>query len=69
MLREQLSQLNAAAQVLLDFSFVAFIGSNGLGELIGLDNAIKATGRSLRLCNLRPEIRELLRQARPDLLR
>jgi len=45
--------------LLLNFSRVEFLSSAALNKLILLDRSVKKHGGRLKLCSLRPEIREV----------
>lgn len=45
--------------LLLDFTGVDFLSSAALNQLIVLERRVKAASGKLRLCRLRPEIREV----------
>ena len=46
-------------KLLLNFSSVEFLSSAALGKLITLDKKVKASGGTLKLSNIRPEIYEV----------
>lgn len=46
-------------KLLLDFANVEFLSSAALNKLIVLDKKVKANGGRLKLCELKPEIREV----------
>jgi len=52
--------------LLLNFSRVEFLSSAALNKLILLDRSVKKHGGRLRLCCLRPEIREVFEITRLD---
>lgn len=62
-LREKMKDLLAEdrKKFVLDMSEMAFIDSSGLGALVGVHHSAKASGASLRLCNLGAKFKELLR--------
>jgi anti-sigma B factor antagonist len=45
--------------LLLDFTSVEFLSSAALNKLIILDKKVKAANGRMRICSLRPEIREV----------
>jgi anti-sigma B factor antagonist len=47
------------AKLLLNFSRVEFLSSAALNKLILLDRAVKKQNGQMKLCDLRPEIREV----------
>jgi anti-sigma B factor antagonist len=49
------------AKVVIDFSPVEFVSSATIGKLISLHRRLKVAKSALRLCNLRREVREILR--------
>jgi anti-sigma B factor antagonist len=53
-------------RLLLNFDRVEFLSSAALNKLILLDSKLKAQGGSSKLCNLRPEIREVFFITRLD---
>lgn len=46
-------------QVLINFDNVSFFSSAAINKLIVLEKHVRAKGGKLRLCNLRPEVRDL----------
>ena len=46
--------------ILLNFSDVEFLSSAAMGKLITLDKKVKAAGGKLKLCNIRPQIYEVI---------
>lgn len=46
-------------KILLNFANVEFLSSGALGKLITLDKKVKANSGTLKLSNIRPEIREV----------
>jgi anti-sigma B factor antagonist len=55
-------------RLVLNFSRVEFLSSSALNKLIVLDKKIKMHGGGLRLCCLRPEIKEVFSITRLDQL-
>ena len=47
------------AKLVIDLSPVEFLSSATIGKLISLNRKVKVCKSALRLCNLRPEIRNL----------
>jgi anti-sigma B factor antagonist len=47
------------SKLVIDFSPVEFISSATIGKLISLHRKVKICKSALRLCSLRPEVREL----------
>ena len=65
--------LNQAAssdpsEVILDFEGVNFIGSSGIGKLLGFWNDISESGGKVRAINLSPEIKKLFGTVKLDKL-
>jgi anti-sigma B factor antagonist len=62
-LREKIKVLLAEnkKKLVLDMSEMKFIDSSGLGALVGIHHSAKASGASLRLCNLGAKFNDLLR--------
>ena len=52
------------AKLLLDLREIDHIGSMGLGMLIGINKKARARGRQLRLCNLKPNVHDVIRVMR-----
>jgi anti-sigma B factor antagonist len=48
-------------RIVLDLSDVAYMDSSGLGTIVGLYASAKSSGCELKLINLGPRVRELLR--------
>ena len=48
------------ARLLLDFANVKSLSSTGLAKLISLNRKAESLGGRFALCNLRPEIREIM---------
>ena len=46
-------------RLLINFCNVSFFSSAAINKLIVLEKQIRAKGGKLRLCNLRPEVRDL----------
>ncbi len=57
----QLVEVDKRKKLLLNFSTVDFLSSAALGKLITLERKIKASGGSLKLCLIRPEILEVFK--------
>ena len=55
-------------KLLLNFSAVGFMSSAALGKLITLNKKVKADGGVVKMCNIRPEIREVFAITRLDRL-
>jgi anti-sigma B factor antagonist len=55
-------------RILLNFAEVNFIDSAGLGELVGCYTTVLNRRGSLRLVNLQPRLKELLKMTRLDKL-
>ncbi|MFH1924853.1 MAG: STAS domain-containing protein [Planctomycetota bacterium] len=55
-------------KLLLNFSAVGFMSSAALGKLITLNKKVQAAGGALKMCNIRPEIREVFVITRLDRL-
>ncbi len=47
------------AKLVIDFTPVEFLSSATIGKLISLNRKIKTCKAALRLCNLRPEVRDV----------
>ena len=47
-------------KLLLNFATVDFLSSAGLGRLLALDQRAKKSGCAVKLCNIRPEIQQIL---------
>ena len=62
----RLVESDGAERLLLDFGRVDFLSSAALGQLIVLDKKLKTRGGRLRLCGIRPEIREVFLLTRLD---
>jgi anti-sigma B factor antagonist len=60
----QLVEVDRRDKLLLNFATVEFLSSAALGKLITLDKKMKASGGSLKLCNIRPEIFEVFQITR-----
>ena len=67
-LEKQLEGFRGVPRILLDFANVESISSTGLGRLITWQKTISKAGGKLRLCGLRPKIREVLNSSRLDRL-
>jgi anti-sigma B factor antagonist len=52
--------LGPAPKLVLDFADVAGLGSRMIGQLAALHKQVKAAGGRLALCNVRPEIAEVI---------
>ena len=46
-------------KIVLDFSNVEYLSSAALGKLITMNNKVKDSGGTLRLCSIRPDIYEV----------
>jgi len=55
-------------KLVLDFTGVEFFSSAAIGKLIALNGKLKARNGVMRLCNVRPEIFEVFRVCRLDLV-
>jgi anti-sigma B factor antagonist len=53
-------------KIILDFSNVEYLSSAALGKLITMDKKVKAAKGKLRLCCIRPEIKEVFEITRLD---
>ncbi len=53
-------QSKSGAKVILDFSGLEYISSAGLRSLLSLAKKLKATGGSLKLCNLTGIVKEVI---------
>lgn len=60
--RERLEQLHAQTmgRVVVDFSGVPFVDSNGLEALLTVTEQMAQQGRALRLCGVNETVREVL---------
>ena len=65
-LRDQVKTLLAdgAKKIVLNMSRVTLLDSAGLGTLVGLHQSAHSCAASLRLCNLAPQVKELLQLTR-----
>ena len=65
-LREKVKALLGMGKkkLVLDLKGVTMIDSSGLGALVGVHSSAKASGASLRLCNLGSRTNELLQMTR-----
>jgi anti-sigma B factor antagonist len=52
--------LGPAPRLVLDFAGVSGLGSRMIGQLAALHKQVKAAGGRLALCNVRPEIAEVI---------
>ncbi|MGA2502119.1 MAG: STAS domain-containing protein, partial [Tepidisphaeraceae bacterium] len=52
-------ELKNCSKLVIDFSPVEFLSSAMIGKLISLNHKVKLCKSALRLCNLRPEIRNI----------
>jgi anti-anti-sigma factor len=52
--------LGSAPKLVLDFAEVSGLGSRMIGQLAGLHKQVKSAGGRLALCNVRPEIAEVI---------
>ena len=55
-------------KIVLDFTNVEYLSSAALGKLITMDKKVKAAGGKLRLCSIRPDIKEVFKITRLDKL-
>ena len=55
-------------KLLLNFSTVDFLSSAGLGRLLALDQKAKKNGCIVKLCDIRPEIQQILAITKLDRL-
>ena len=55
-------------KLLLNFEDVEFLSSAALNKMIILEKKLKASGGTLKLCNLRPEIQEVFMITKLDQL-
>ena len=55
----QLASEDDNGNLLINFDNVSFFSSAAINKLIVLDKQMRARGGKLRLCSLRPEVREL----------
>jgi len=53
-------------KLVLDFSEVMFFSSAAIGKLISLSGKLRALSGILKLCNLRPEVLDVLRVCKLD---
>lgn len=53
-------------KLVLDFASVEFLSSQVFGTLVSLNRKVKASEGVLRLCNLQPQVREVLLACRLD---
>ena len=51
---------------MVDFSEVAFFSSAAIGKLISLNGRVKAHGGVMKLCNVPPEILNVLKTCKLD---
>ncbi len=54
-----LLELKNSSKLVIDFSPVEFLSSAMIGKLISLNRKVKVCKAALRLCSLRPEVREI----------
>ena len=52
-------EVKHCAKLVIDFSPVEFLSSATIGKLISLNHKVKVCKSALRLCNLRPQIRDV----------
>ena len=57
---------DANERLLINFDNVSFFSSAAINKLIVLEKQVKAKGGRLRLCNLRPEVRDLFQYTSLD---
>ena len=55
----QVLEFKNCAKMVIDFSPVEFISSSTIGKLISLNRKVKLCKAGLRLCSMRPEVREI----------
>lgn len=55
----QVLEFKNCSKLVIDFSPVEFLSSATIGKLISLNRKVKLCKASLRLCNLRPELRDV----------
>lgn len=55
-------------KLVLNFSAVGFMSSAALGKLITLNKKVQAAGGAVKMCSIRPEIREVFVITRLDRL-
>jgi len=55
----QVLEFKNCAKLVIDFSPVEFLSSATIGKLISLNRKVKVCKAALRLCNLRPAIRNV----------
>ncbi len=55
----QALEVKNCTKLVIDFSPVEFLSSATIGKLISLNRKVKHCKSALRLCNLRPELRDL----------
>ncbi len=55
-------------KIILDFTNVEYLSSAALGKLITMEKKVKAAGGKLRLCAIRPDIKEVFKITRLDKL-
>jgi anti-anti-sigma factor len=55
---------SGATRMVINLEQVNYVDSAGLGSLIEIHRKTKAKGGSLKLCNLRPKLREALEMAK-----
>src|SRR5260370_34491385 len=55
---------SGATRMVINLEQVNYVDSAGLGALIEMHRKTKAKGRSLKLCHLRPNLRQALEMAR-----
>ena len=59
---------NGRKKYVLNLAVVEYVYSVAFGKLVELDKKVRAAGGELRLCNLHPVLREVLRVTQIDLL-
>jgi anti-anti-sigma factor len=55
----ELVDADSNERLLINFDNVSFFSSAAINKLIVLEKQVRAKGGKLRLCNLRPEVRDL----------
>ncbi len=53
--------LNKSRQIVLDLGGVTYMDSSGLGALVGLDASARNAGADIKLANLSPRLKDMLR--------
>jgi carbon storage regulator len=63
---ERLHQMDLRGHVVLDFTYLTSITSEGLGTLVGLNRRLRERGGSLTLKNLQPFVLEVFQATKLD---